>query len=168
MPDFGWSGGSYATQQDITNAIAALPTPIALSDMTPAAEAVVPAPGAVSVASRGDHKHPRLTSTTINTIGSNNKASVMFTRTFSTMPGVLCILIEAASNQPVIFKVESWLGPGGAAWVSGDYYGAVISAARLNTLPASIALLSVLVSFSISSGSANGAQFSCVAIQQST
>lgn len=134
-----------------------------LSDEAPLSEAGAPKPGSMPKAPRVDHQHPRLTSSTAATLGSNGEVTVTFTRSFPVQPSVICTLIEAADNQPVIFKVKSWVQD-----ANGNYTAAVVKGYRLTTLPASLTLLSALISFNISGGSSAGAQFSCIALAAST
>lgn len=133
-----------------------------LSDEPPLPEAMAAAAGVEAKATRAGHRHPRLTSATLATLGSNGEVTVPFTRTFTAPPAVTCLLIEAADSQPVIFKVKTFIQD-----ANGNITGAIIKGYRTNTLPASIGLLSVLVGFSVTSGSAANAQFACIAVQVS-
>lgn len=132
------------------------------SNTPPSSEATTAVAGGVDQASRTDHQHPRLTSTATGTLGSNGEATITFTRTFATKPVVSILLVESADNQPIIFKVKSW-----SQDAQNRYTGCVIKGYRLNTLPATITLLSALVSFSISAGTAVGAEYSLIALQPS-
>ena len=141
------------------------PTSI-LGDTTPSTEGTVATAGSRPLASREDHKHPRISSAGSGVLNASGEATITFTRQFTTAPAVFMTAIEA-TGEPIIFKVKSWLGPAGAAYVSGDYYGCVVKAHRLNALPASIALLTVLINFSVSSGSTTGVNFCYTAIMPS-
>lgn len=132
-----------------------------LGNQTPVAEAVSPTPGAAGAASRTDHTHPRLTSTTVQTLGAGGNVTVNFTRTFATMPGVVCTAYKVTDNLPVSFEVASWIMSNGA------YAGCVIHGDKSRTLPAVLTLLTALISFNTNLGDATGTQFSCVAIQAS-
>lgn len=133
-----------------------------LSNNAPSLETVAPAAGAGSMAARDDHKHPRLSSATVSVLGAAGEVEINFTREFTAMPAVTCLLIEAADNQPVVFKVKSWTmnGP--------NYAGCIIKGYRMQTLPSVLTLLTQLVSFNIAGGMAVGAQFCCLAIQPSS
>lgn len=109
-----------------------------------------------------DHQHPRLTSATIVTLDGANTATVNFTRTFAVEPSIDLTPIAPGGTQPVILQVDSWITDG-----SGLYTGCVIRGYRMNTLPATIALLTALISFSVSSGSASGVRVSVIALQNS-
>lgn len=133
-----------------------------LSSGMPAAETVVGDAGTDDTAARGQHTHPRLTSTTVQTLGANGDSTIVFTRTFNAMPGVICLAYKPTDNLPVTFEVKSWTQDG-----NGNYTGCVIHGSKAQTLPAVLALLSVLISYNIFAGNAVGTQFSCVAIQPS-
>lgn len=133
-----------------------------LSNNPPPTEAVTPAAGAGTKAARDDHKHPRLSSAVVTTLGPQGEVDVVFTRSFSVMPAVNCLLIETPDNQPVVFKVKSWARSG------PDYIGCTIKGYRMQTLPPVLTLLTQLLSFNIAGGQAAGAQFCCVAIQPSS
>lgn len=135
----------------------------------PRAEAVNPTPGEAPLVAREDHRHPRLTSATVQTLGQNGEATVDFTRTFAALPAVTCLLYETTPGQPVVFKVKGWVQD-----ASGAYTGCVVQGVRASVLPAlsGIALLTGLVTalanYNVFGGSAAGAQFCCIALQPST
>lgn len=139
-----------------------------LSNSAPPAETVAPAAGMGGMASRDDHKHPRLSSATIAALNASGEATVTFTRLFAAMPIVICTLYEAADNQPVVFKVKSWTQDG-----NGNYTGCTVKGARSATLPAMAGLtlltgvITALGNFNVFGGSAAGAQFCCLALQPS-
>lgn len=133
-----------------------------LSNNAPPSETVAPAAGAGSMASRDDHKHPRLSSAIVSVLGAAGEVDITFTRQFTAMPAVVCLLIEMPDNQPVVFKVKNWImnGP--------NYAGCTIKGYRMQTLPSPLTLLTQLISFNIVGGVAVGAQFCCLAIQPSS
>lgn len=139
-----------------------------LTNADPAPEKVAPAAGSGQMASRDDHVHPRLSSATVSALDANGKATVMFTRSFTTTPCVQCLLVEGADGQPVIFKVESWVKDG-----AGNFTGCVLRGYRSSILPALSGILligpliSSLANFNVFGGSAANAQFCCLAIQPS-
>lgn len=133
------------------------------ADTTPSSESRNGAVGATSDRfARADHQHPRLTSATIATLDGANTATVNFTRTFAVEPSIDLTPIAPGGTQPVILQVDSWIQDGG-----GLYTGCVIRGYRMNTLPATITLLTALVNFSVSSGSASGVRVSVIALQNS-
>lgn len=140
-----------------------------LGDSTPSTEIVTGAAGTAAMASRDDHKHPRVSSATVQVLDASGVATVTFTRTFTALPAVTCLLYEASSAQPVVFKVRNWVQDG-----NGNYTGCVIQGYRASILPAlgGIALLTGLVTalanYNVFGGSAAGAQFCCIALQPST
>lgn len=133
------------------------PTP--LSDALPNSEKVSPDAGDAAQSARADHAHPRLTSTTIQTLGAGGDVQVIFTRSFTSMPGVLCLAYKPTDNLPVTFEVKSWVQD-----ANNNYTGCVIHGSKAQSLPAVIALLGTLVNYNIFAGNAVGTQFSCVAI----
>jgi hypothetical protein len=77
MSDVGFGGVvSMATLQTL------------LSNGAPPPEANTPAPGTGGMAARDDHKHPRLSSATVQSLDANGEAVVSFTRAFAAMPAV--------------------------------------------------------------------------------
>lgn len=140
---------------------------VLLTDQAPAPEAVAALPGSGQQASRDDHKHPRLTSATIQTLDASGLASITFTRSFTSLPAVTCLLYESSDAQPVVFKVKSW------TVVNSIYTGCVIQGYRSSILPALSGILligpliSALANFNVFGGSASGAQFCCIALQPS-
>lgn len=134
------------------------------ANVAPKGEARSAATGAQSMKyALEDHQHPRLTSATIVTLDGTNTATVTFTRTFAAEPSIDLTPIAPGGTQPVILQVDSWIQDGG-----GLYTGCVIRGYRMNTLPASLTLLTALVNFSVSSGSASGVRVSVIALQNST
>lgn len=133
------------------------------ADTAPPGESRTGAVGATSDRfARADHQHPRLTSATIVTLDGTNTATVTFTRTFAVEPSIDLTPIAPGGTQPVILQVDSWVQDGG-----GLYTGCVIRGYRMNTLPATLTLLTALVNFSVSSGSASGVRVSVIALQNS-
>jgi len=138
-----------------------------LGDQLPAPEAVAPKAGAAVLASRTDHTHPRLTSTTVQTLGSGGDVPIAFTRSFPTMPGVVCTAYKASDSLPVSFEVKSWVMDG------TNYVGCVVHGNKAQALPALtgivllLNLIPLLANFNPFAGDAAGTQFSCIAIQAS-
>lgn len=156
--DFGFGGAPTMVQ------LQAL-----LSNDAPLPEAVQPSAGSTGMAAREDHKHPRLTSATVQTLDGSGVATVMFTRSFASLPAVTCLLYEATAAQPVVFKVRGWVQDAG-----GSYTGCQAQGVRASLLPSlsGIGLLTGLITalsnLNVFGGSAAGAQFCCIALQPST
>lgn len=136
--------------------------PVPLASQNPVPEGTAPAVGTGSSAARDNHVHQRLSSTTVQVLGAGGDVQVDFTRSFATMPGVICTAYKPTDNLPVTFEVKSWIQDG-----QNNYTGCIIHGSKAQTLPAVIAVLSTLVNFNVFAGNAQGTQFSCVAIQAS-
>lgn len=158
MSDFGF-GGSAPTMAQLQTL---------LTNDAPPPEATNPAAGTGGMAARDDHKHPRLTSATVQVLDGTGAATVLFTRAFAALPAVTCLLYEATSAQPVVFKVKGWVQD-----ANGNYTGCQVQGYRASVLPAlsGIGLLTGLVTalanYNVFGGSAAGAQFCCIALQPS-
>lgn len=141
---------------------------LSLSDSMPAPEKTEPVPGNNDQGARSDHSHPRLTSATIQSLGTDGTVQVAFTRQFSAMPAVACLLYETTDAQPVVFKLKTWVRDG-----NGNYTGCVIQGYRSSILPALSGILllgnliSSLANYNVFGGSAAGAQFCCIVLQPS-
>lgn len=141
---------------------------LALADTMPAPEKTEPVPGSADQGARADHSHPRLSSVTIERLGADGTVTVTFTRTFSVLPAVDCMLYEANDAQPVVFKVKTFTRD-----QDGNYTGCVIQGFRSSILPALSGilllgpLLSALGNYNVFGGSAANAQFCCIALQPS-
>lgn len=139
-----------------------------LSNSDPAPEKTDPIPGNADQGARADHSHPRLTSATIEKLGADGTVSITFTRVFTAMPAVACLLYETSDAQPVVFKVKTWTQDG-----QGNYTGCVIQGYRSSILPALSGILllgnliGALANYNVFGGSATGAQFCCIALQPS-
>ena len=158
MSDFGFGGAPTMAQ---LRAI--------LTTASPDAEAVVAKPGTGQAAARDDHQHPRVSSATVQTLGADGTTTVMFTRTFTSLPAVTCLLYEASTAQPIVFKVKGWVQDA----QTNAYTGCIVQGYRASILPAlsGIALLTGLITalanYNVFGGSAAGAQFCCIALQPS-
>lgn len=141
--------------------------PIQLATMVPAPEATTASAGTIAQAARPDHVHPRLTSATSGVLNASGEATVNFTRSFASKPSVTLTYAEAADGQPVVFKVKSWLGVGGTAWVSGDYTGCVIKGYRAQSIPTNLVTLLLGGVFNLFAASASGVDYSIIAVQAS-
>jgi hypothetical protein len=139
-----------------------------LTTTPPPSEATAAKVGSGTTAAREDHQHPRLTSATVQALDANSEAVITFTRIFAKTPAVTCLLYESTDNQVVTFKVKSWAND-----ANGNFTGCTIKAYRSQILPALTGILLIgplitaLNNFNVFSGSASGANFSCIALQVS-
>lgn len=101
---------------------------VQLTTNPPMSEAVVGAAGGGGTAARDDHQHTRITSSTRVTLDGSGVASVTYTRTYPTKPGVSLIAINPA-GQPIVLEVVS------DTFVGGVYTGCVIKGSRSRVLP---------------------------------
>lgn len=144
-----------------------VPPPDILGDQAPVPEARLAAAGAGVKASRNDHQHPRLTSSTRVTLGGDGTATVTYTRSFSSKPAISLTAINPSGRQVMLEVVND-------IQVGADYTGCVIKGSRAQLLPAltSIVLIGPLISalqnFDVLGGSASGVEVSVIAIQPST
>lgn len=167
-----------ALEKKVETIASAMPQP---STATPMPEKTGGATGAVdSRYARADHQHPRLTSTTYGTLGSNSLATIPFTRTFVNKPGINLTETDAtASTQPLVLRAIGWTQD-----ASGLYTGVIIQGSRAQLLPeltplsTALALLSGIVTgvntvvttltkYNIFGGSAAGASVSVIAVARS-
>jgi hypothetical protein len=129
---------------------------------------------------RADHQHPRLTSTTLATLGSNGQATVAFTRAFANKPGINPTEIDAtASSQPLVLRAIGWTQD-----ANGAYTGVIIQGSRAQLLPELTPLSGVLTllgqvitgvnavttaltKYNLFGGSAAGASISVIAVARS-
>lgn len=133
------------------------------SDATPMPESKTGTPGVQAVAVRAGHEHPRLTSaTTGHVLDAAGEATIVFTRSFTGKPAVTYMLDEPTEQGPVIIKVKTWTQD-----ANGAYTGCVVKGYRGQSLPASLTLLTALVSFNVFAGSTTGAAFTFIALQRS-
>lgn len=124
-----------------------------------------------------DHQHPRLTSTTYVTLGSNGQALVTFTRPFANKPGLNPTETDAtASSQPLVLRGLAWTRD-----ANGNYTGVTIQGMRAQMMPQISAvsglltavisgvnsIVSALTGFNVFGGSAAGATVSVTAVARS-
>jgi len=167
------------SMEDIATGIA----PLLIATTPPKGETTTAAPGVNNKAQGADHQHPRLTSTTYATLGSDGRATVSFTRPFLNKPGFSITEIDASGAQPLVCVVESFVREVMTPTPSGNYVGCVIKGYRSQALPAQpqmnvLAILTTVVAgvnalaasltgFNIFGGSPSGASVSVVAIARS-
>lgn len=141
--------------------------PVALlSDSAPMSEAVAPKSGNQPKASRIDHQHPRLTSSTRVQLTANGTAAVTYTRAFAAKPAIVLTAINPSGRQVVLEVISDTL-------VDGAYTGCVIKGYRSQMLPSLSGILLIgplitaLSGFDVLGGSAAGVEVSVIAIQPS-
>lgn len=78
------------------------------SSDTPRAETPAGAVGNMGKVPHADHQHPRLTSSTAGTTGADGTATLAFTRSFATLPGVVLTAIENNTSAGPSLKVMKW------------------------------------------------------------
>lgn len=78
------------------------------SSDTPRAETPAGAVGNMGKVPHADHQHPRLTSSTSGITGSDGTATLAFTRSFATLPGVVLTAIENNTSAGPSLKVMKW------------------------------------------------------------
>lgn len=128
-----------------------------LSDSMPTAEVTAGAAGGADKASRGDHAHPRLTSSHSGLVlDGGGQLPVTFTRTFTTKPAIVVTPVSAAASPPVMV-VKSF------TMANGLYTGCVIQGWQAQAVTVSI-LGATVNAFS---GNASGVEFTLTAIQTS-
>lgn len=143
-----------------------IPPASILSDAAPISEARTPAAGGAAQASRADHQHPRLTSSTRVTLGGDGTVAVTYTRTFTSKP-VISLIAHNPTGRQVVLEVVS------DTMVGAEYTGCVIKGSRAQLLPtlSGIVLIGPLItalqSFDILGGSASGVEVSVIAIMPS-
>lgn len=132
---------------------------ISLSDTLPDPEASTPWAGSQVAASRGDHLHPRLTSSHSGLVlDAASLCTVTFTRIFANKPAITACPVQAVGVQPVMLEVQSYIGS------TGNWTGCVVHGYKGQTLPAVIALLGTLVNFNVFGASAAGTEFTLIAL----
>lgn len=158
-----------------TSAIPQPATSTPRSEMTGGAVGTLPTRYA-----REDHQHPRLTSTTYATLGSNSQAVVAFSRSFLNKPGInLTETDAAAGTQPLVLRGLGWVQD-----ANGLYTGVMVQGSRAQILPALTplstlltlvsgvvsgvnALVTMLTNYNVFGGSAAGATISVIAVARS-
>lgn len=126
------------------------------------------------------HAHPRPTSTTYVTLGSDGQAFVLFSRSFTNKPGLDLSETDAvATSQPLVLRGLGWQQDTG-----GRYYGVTIQGMRSQRLPQLTAisglitllsgvitgvntLVTALTGYNVFGGSAVGATVSVIAVARS-
>lgn len=136
---------------------------VELANTPPVSENVTAVTGGGTRAARNDHRHERISAAQWGTTGSNGEATLNFTRVYTNKPAIDLSYEELADNQPIIFKVKSWVMNG-----NGEYVGVTVKGYRLQTLPSTITLLTALINFSVTINAPAGIQVSVITLQQST
>lgn len=94
-----------ASKSELTQVAGAIPS---FSSDTPRAETPAGAVGNMGKVPHADHQHPRLTSSTSGTTGADGTATLAFTRSFATLPGVVLTAIENNTSAGPSLKVMKW------------------------------------------------------------
>lgn len=116
----------------------------------------------MTMATRADHVHGRLTSATTQSTAANGEATVMFTRSFGQQPSIDLTPIENGDNGGLVGKVRSFVQDG-----SLNYTGCVVKFYRIQPLPSVLVLLSALLNFRVDAGTVGVLPFSCIALAAS-
>ena len=143
------TGGSMS-QADVQATIQAqMPKP---ADATPPSEVVGGQTGSQIRYAREDHTHPRITRAAVVTTDSAGAWSVTWATPVTTPPVVLPVPVNA-STQPIVCNVatRTTTQATGRCWLA-------------RTLPATLTLLTSLISFDIFGGAASGTQVQILAI----
>lgn len=140
---------TLATKADIEAVQAAQPQP---ASATPPSEVVGGQMGSQVRYAREDHTHPRITRAAVVTTDSTGAWSVTWAAAVSTPPVVLPVPVNA-STQPIVCNVttRTTTSASGRCWLA-------------RTLPATLTLLTNLISFDIFGGAATGIQVQVLAI----
>ena len=156
-----------------TLSVSGLTTP-QLADEAPVPESRLANGGAGGMASRWDHEHPRLTSSTRVVLGADGTATVTYTRSFSKPPVVLLTAINPTGRQIVLEQ-------GTDIQTGALYTGCTVRGYRNRPLPELApvgglltavvtgvnAVASNLTNFDVLGGSAAGVEVNVVAIMPS-
>jgi hypothetical protein len=97
----------------------------------PKADSLVPTPGSTDALVRPDHQHPRPSSTSKGTLGSNGQASVVFTQVFDVEPAISIISIDARTQGTAIPDFDFTF----TTDANGKYIGGTVYGRRARKLP---------------------------------
>ncbi len=130
-----------------------------------------------------DHQHPRLTSTTVQSVASGNTADVLFTRAFANEPGIDYQELPptastttpdaadtAGTAQPTQCKVISWTrGPTATLPTAAatDYTGCKVRVWRGQVIPQNLATLLLGAVYNVFGAGVVGTRFSLIAVARS-
>lgn len=145
-----------------------------LSDSSPVSEGGAAA-GSMVLASRGDHKHPRLSVTAQGALDSNGQAPVTFMRdgvavTFATKPAVTCMSVSASA---AVFFDFAYTTDAQGRYIGGTLTGrkgralpqlTAVSGILTAVITGVNALVSALTGFDPFNSAAAGVEFSFIAI----
>lgn len=139
-------------QQAIDDAVRSM-----LSNVAPVSEATAALAGAMDTASRGDHRHPRLTSSHGDQVlAADGTLTITYARTFDKAPSVTPTPETIAGQGPVVLTYEHIKT--GALWTGCKVTG-------LRAAPVTVSILGAVVN--VFSTPAAGAKFSLLAVQSS-
>ncbi len=114
-----------------------------LSDAAPPAVGLDNQQGAATRAAREDHTHTARVQRAFVSLDANGEATWTFARPFTATPVITALYEEAGNGQPIVLKVKT---------VSTT--AVTVKGFRGQTLPATLTLLTALISFNIFGGSA--------------
>jgi len=97
-----------------------VPDALVLADTLPKAETKTPTAGTMPMAPRADHQHPRLTSASNHTLGSDGFVDVIFTRTFDQEPAIVCLALGSSDPVPDFTATPVKTGD---VWTGARIYG---------------------------------------------
>ncbi len=128
-----------------------------LSDTAPVSEGTAAGPGAMGAASRGDHRHPRLTSAHGDQVlAADGTLTITYTRTFDKAPSVIPTPETIAGQGPVVLTYEH---------IKTDNLWTGCKITGYRAAPVTVSILGTTVN--VFSTPAAGAKFSLLAVQSS-
>lgn len=138
-----------AAAQVAANAQAAMPLP---ANATPPSEMIGGQTGSQVRYAREDHTHPRITRAGVVTTDSNGAWSVTWATSLASVPAVLPVPVNT-STQPIVCNVatRTTTGATGRCWLA-------------RSLPATLTLLTALVSYDVFGAAATGIPVQVLAI----
>lgn len=130
-----------------------------------------------------DHQHPRLTSVVTGAIAAGNTATILFTRSFASEPGIDYQELPPSANttapdaadmapnaQPSACKVIAWTKGSTTALpqaAAGEFTGCTVRVWRSQTIPQNLVNLLLGGIFNIFATSVVGTRFSLIAVARS-
>lgn len=138
-----------AAAQAAATAQAAMPLP---ANATPPSEMIGGQTGSQVRYAREDHTHPRITRAAVVTTDGSGGWAVTWATSMASVPTVLPVPVNA-STQPIVCNVatRTTTGATGRCWLA-------------RTLPATLSLLSALVSYDVFGAAATGVSVQVLAI----
>lgn len=120
------------------------------------------AAGGTGMASDAGHTHARRIQSMVLTLNASGEATFTFARVFTGKPAVACLCHEAADNQPIVFKVKSYVLNG-----ANQYTGVIMKGYRAQNIPQNLVTLLLSGVFNLFGGTTlNGVEISVYAAEQ--